>query len=390
MNVVIFGDRFSFPEGNAATNRVHTYAKGLIENGINVNVVCFESRYNSAGNGQINQINYYYPFGQIQRNKYFVVRRFYKFLKYVKTIGLLRRLNREDKTIAIYIYTNLLLTHLFSWLLAKMTRSKLIIEGNEHPLRHFQANAFRKTVGLIKFYIEAYFSDGIFCISHYLVDFHKSKGISEKKLFLVPSTVDPARFYQTNQTVAAQSYIGYFGGLTFYRDNVDLLIKAFAQISKKHDEVLLVLGGFCSDEEQKQITGLISELKIKDKVKLLGYIEREEVTRYIVNAKILVMVRSNNLEAKASYPSKLSEFLASSRPVISVNVGEIPLYITDGVNAFLVEPENVEALAAKIEYVIGNYELAKEVGLRGKELTDTIFNYNYQGKRMIEHIQSLN
>jgi glycosyltransferase involved in cell wall biosynthesis len=390
MNVVIFGDRFSFPDGSAATNRVYTYARGLIENGINVNVVCFESRYNSAGNGQINMINYYHPFGQIERSKYFVVRRYYKFLKYFKTVSLLRSLNKKDKTIAIYIYTNLLLTHLFSWFLAKITDSKLIIEGNEHPLRHFQANTYRKAIGLLKFYIESYCCDAIFCISHFLIDFHKSKGISGKKLFLVPSTVDPARFYQANQQLQEQPYIGYFGGLTFYRDNVDLLIKAFARVSKKNDEVILVLGGFCSDDEQKQITGLISELNIQSKVKLLGYIEREEVTRYIVNAKMLVMVRSNNLEAKASYPSKLSEFLASSKPVISVNVGEIPLYITDGVNAFLVEPENVDALANKIEYVLSNYEMAKEVGLRGKGLTDTVFNYNYQGKRMIEHIFSLN
>jgi len=57
------------------------------------------------------------------------------------------------------------------------------------------------------------------------------------------------------------------------------------------------------------------------------------------------MVRSNNEESRASYPSKLSEFLASSKPVITVNVGEIPNYIVDGVNAFMVEPENSKALA---------------------------------------------
>jgi hypothetical protein len=39
MSVVIFGDVFTFPEGNAATNRVYTYAKGFIENGIDVHVI---------------------------------------------------------------------------------------------------------------------------------------------------------------------------------------------------------------------------------------------------------------------------------------------------------------------------------------------------------------
>lgn len=390
MNFVIFGDRFSFPEGNAATNRVHTYAKGLVENGINVNVVCFESRYNSAGDGQINGINYFHPFGQIERNKYFLVRRYYKFLKYFRTIHLLRQLNKNDKTIAILIYTNLLSTHLFAWLLSRLCKAKLIIEGNEHPLRHYQDNNFTRALGLVKLHIESGLCDGVFCISHYLISLFKGKGVAEHKLFLVPSTVDPARFRRVTPNKKNQPYIGYFGGLTFSRDNVDLLIKAFAKVSPNHPDIQLILGGFCSEDEQKQIMDLIAELNIQSKVQMLGYLEREEVTQYIMNAHILVMVRSNNLEAKASYPSKLSEFLASSKPVISVNVGEIPLYIADGVNAFLVEPENIDALAGKIEYVLSNYESAREVGHKGKELTDTVFNYKYQAKRMIDFIVSMN
>jgi hypothetical protein len=35
MAIVIFGDNFSFPEGNAATNRIYTYAKGFTENNVN-------------------------------------------------------------------------------------------------------------------------------------------------------------------------------------------------------------------------------------------------------------------------------------------------------------------------------------------------------------------
>jgi hypothetical protein len=34
MAIVIFGDNFSFPEGDASTNRVYTYARGISENGI--------------------------------------------------------------------------------------------------------------------------------------------------------------------------------------------------------------------------------------------------------------------------------------------------------------------------------------------------------------------
>jgi hypothetical protein len=39
--------------------------------------------------------------------------------------------------------------------------------------------------------------------------------------------------------------------------------------------------------------------------------------------------------------------------------------------------------------VLSNYELAKQIGLKGKELTNTVFNYNFQAKRMLEFIYSL-
>ncbi len=86
-------------------------------------------------------------------------------------------------------------------------------------------------------------------------------------------------------------------------------------------------------------------LNIGEKVEFLEYMQRDEILNYITHAHVLVMVRSNNLEAMASYPSKLTEYVATSKPVITVNVGEISDYYSDGVNAWVVEPENVEALA---------------------------------------------
>jgi glycosyltransferase involved in cell wall biosynthesis len=389
MSIIIFGDLFTVPEGNAATNRVYTYAKGFIESGIEVHIISFSNTYSTNNKGIIDGAKFYIPFGQKERSKYFIVRRWKKLLKYRNAYSIIKRINKEDKIIAINSWSNELLTHLFVYLLTRLFKARFIIECNEHPFRHYQSSALRKRLGKLNFYIESRFCDGVFCISNFLMDFYKNKGFDENKLLLVPSTVDPARFNKISERTIDQHYIGYFGSLTFDRDNVDILIKAFAMISHKYTEMKLVLGGFCSQNERTNLIDLIAELNIQNKVTLLNYLTREEIITYVSNADILVMVRCNDLRSKASYPSKLTEFLASSVPVISVNVGEISLYLSDGVNAFLVEPENAEALAAKLDYVISNYELAQKVGQKGKELTETIFNYNYQAKRMISFINSL-
>jgi glycosyltransferase involved in cell wall biosynthesis len=247
----------------------------------------------------------------------------------------------------------------------------------------------KKVEGIIKLYFESRLCDGIFCISRYLIDFYSDRGIPLKKLLLVPCTVDPSRFNENGASPLPFRYIAYFGSLTFKRDNIDNLIRAFDIINNIHPELHLVLGGFCSDKEKKQIEDLILELNISMKVMLLKYLPREEIVRYLKHSDILVNVRSKGLASQASFPSKLIEYLAAFKPVVTVDVGEISDYLVDGVNCYLVEPENSDKLSEKIEYIINNYELALGVAKRGKQLTDTTFNYNYQAKSMIGFINSL-
>lgn len=388
MSIVIFGDLFTFPDGGAATNRVYTYAKGFLENGINVHVISFSNQYSNEFAGNINGINYYHPFSQKKRNSSFIIRRFQNLLKYRNSYRLIRKINKADSIIAINSWSNLMSTHLFARFLANISHSKLLIECSEHPLRYYESNIIKKVMGRTKFVIETSIADGILCISHFLVDFHKQKGVDNKKLFLIPSTVDPRRFDNTGLPPVSFPFIGYFGSLTFNRDNVDLLIKAFAQLGEEHHQSHLVLGGFCTKQERQQILNLISELKVENKVHLLGFLSRDEIIQYISSAQLLVMVRSNDIHTQASYPSKLTEFLASGRPVISVNVGEISLYLKDGEEVFLVEPGSIQALKEKMEYVLNNYTFAQEVAQKGKKLTETSFNYKYQAKRMIDFITS--
>jgi len=389
MAIVIFGDNFFFPEGDASTNRVYTYANGLSENGTDVHVVCFANEFIEKGEGNVKDINYYHPFGQAERHKYFLVRRWQKFIKYFKTIALFRRISKKEKITSVIVYTMRLSTHLFGWYLSRISGAKLVMECSEHPLIYYQKGFLKKTEGKIKVYLESRFTDGILCISRFLIDFFKSEGVPESRLMLLPSTVDTGRFTEKVDRPVPYSYIGYFGGLTFNRDNIDVLVRAFALITDKHPDIHLVIGGFCSDSERQKLENLIVELNVSPKTNLLKYLPRTEILKYIIHSDILVMVRARDLETQASFPSKLTEYLATLKPVVTVNVGEIPDFLTDGVNAYLVEPGDSDALARKLDYVLNNYNQALEIAKQGKQLTETVFNHNYQAKRMMQFMESL-
>lgn len=389
MSYVILGDLFTFPEGEAATNRVHTYGRGFVSNRKNVHVISFGNVYTTYTNGEINGVKFYHPFQQAERSSYFVVRSWKKILKFIRTFRLVRSIDRKDKIRAIIVYTGIPMTFFFAWFLARITHSKLIQEISEHPLRYYEKGEFRKKLGVMKLRIESALTDGILCISHYLINFYTERGFPLHKLLLVPSTVDPQRYSVRPERPFRFPYIGYFGMLTFHRDNVDLLVEAFARIALKYPELRLVLGGPEYGNEKTRIIRLAEDLGISERLRLLDYMPREEILKYIVNSDVLVMVRADDLKSQASFPSKLTEYLATGRPVVSVNVGEISDYLADGVNAYIVEPGNKDKLAEKIDHVLTRYDSALETASRGKELVNNVFNYSYQAKRIIPFIDSL-
>jgi len=390
MIYVILGDSFTFPEGDAATNRVYAYAKGFMENGVSGHVVAFRDDYLPNHTGEIEGIRYYHPFARAERSSRFIVRRWQKIVKYYNTLRLFSKLNKEGEIRQIIVYSTRFRTHLFAWILKLRHRAELVKECSEHPLRLHQKNFFTRFAGLLKFRIETSMCDAVFCISEYLITFTREHAWGKPRLFKVPSTVDSGRFANDYPRPVNEGYICYCGSLTLQKDGVDILIKAFAEIAEVFPELLLILVGRAdTPEDEAWLRRLVSDLNLSDRVIFTGKLPRNEIPAYTCNAEMLVLARPNSLVADAGFPSKLTEYLATGKPVVVTDVGEISAYLSDGVNAFVTEADSHLAFAAKMKYVLGNYEVAASVGAKGKELALTVFNYSYQAKRVIQFINPI-
>lgn len=388
--IIIFGDTFTFPEGNAATNRVYTFAKGFHENGIEAFVICFRNDYVEAVNGSVNSIHYYHPFNQTRRSNSFLKRRLVKFNKYFRTYHIIRAIFKNHSIVAINLWTNRLLVQKYVYFLSRVFRTIVIHEHSEHPLREFQKPVFLKMWGETKSMVGTWLCDGIFCISQYLIDFYRSRYVKEEKILLVPSTVDTDRFNNTGKSPLPYDYIAYCGSLTIKKDGVDILIDSFNRIASERQDIDLVLIGKGDTEiEEEAVRRKTRQLNLDDRVHFLGQMSREDVPSYLTGAKVLALARPKSIVADAGFPSKLTEYLSTGKPVLVTKVGDIPVYLKDNENAFLSEPDSAEAFATKLRYILDNYDHALKVGRNGKRLTETIFNYNYQAVRMLEFIRLL-
>ena len=385
---IIIGDSFTFPEGDAATNRVYTYAKGFADNGMRVHVICFRNDYHKEQNGEIDGIKFYHPFAQSARSPWFIKRRWHNLRKYYNTVRLLSEIRREHEIELIMAYTIRLYTQAFAFLLAKFSGAKHVLERSEHPFKSYKSKLASNFNGRIRVAFEIVFSNYIFCISDYLIDFYSKRGASEEMVFKVPSTVDAGRFNGVFQKQVPQKYICYSGSLTLMKDGVDILIRSYSRIVTEFPDILLMLVGKAdTTQDELFFRKLVADLHIEDKVIFTGKVPRDAVPSYICNAEVLTLARPRSIVADAGFPSKVSEYLSTGIPVVATKVGEITRYLTDNLNAYLAEPDSVDDFAAKLKEVLGDYSHAREVGLKGREVALSEFNYLFQAKRILQFMK---
>ena len=131
------------------------------------------------------------------------------------------------------------------------------------------------------------------------------------------------------------------------------------------------------------------ESNVFDRLVFTGRVARDEMPKYLCNARVLTLARPTGLQAEGGFPSKLGEYLATGRPVVVTSVGEIPEYVVDQDTAFLALPDSELDFAEKLAYALEHRSMGDEVGQRGRALAVREFDYRCQGERILEFFQRL-
>jgi glycosyltransferase involved in cell wall biosynthesis len=160
------------------------------------------------------------------------------------------------------------------------------------------------------------------------------------------------------------SKVLFLGRLGKRKGTYDLL-KASAQVQGSGCEFQLLLGG---DGKPKEVRDYATALGIKDKVKLLGWVQGLKKEQYLSEAKIYVLP-----SYKEGLPMSVLEAMAAGLPVISSPVGGIPDAISDGIEGFLVPPGNIEMLACRMKQLLNDDRLAMQMGTAARHKVLTKF-----------------
>ena len=202
----------------------------------------------------------------------------------------------------------------------------------------------------------------------------RRKIVSSKKVKLVPFGVDTNVFKPANKRLARQklrlpqndNVITIAGRLDPVKDHLTFL-KSAEIVYKKYPNALFYivgskLGDFSKNNNtmQKIQNFLKKNPDFVKNVVFAGFVKNMST---VYNASDILV--SSSLEE--SFGLALAEAAACEVPVVSTNVGGQSLIIKDGVNGFLVPPENPNLLAQKILQLTKNPKLGKEFGSAGRK-----------------------
>lgn len=377
--MIIFLNRRYCP-GEAWTNRVIAYAKGFAEAGEEVALYYLITdkkrvRPDIFIDG-VKVVNLWESDGCLARR--------FKVLSFIK--NLLRFPRMVKKGDVIFLYGGY--EYQLRLALKVKEKAKVFCEITEHPQIFGSSAAVKRATDRKNKMLRQV--DGLFVISRSLKQYYIEQGVPKESIQVINMFVDTNRFKGLNKHTA-EKYISYCGAVSYEKDGVDSLIQAFALFHKKHpDYHLKIIGRGVTEKEIPNLKLLAASLGVTESVVFLGPIAPEQMPQLLYDASILALSRPDSVQAQNGFPTKLGEYLATGNPVVVTSVGEIPHFLTDGVNAFLVRPGYPEEFANRLCWVADNYERAKEVGLRGRDLSNEAFNYLVQSKEALKYIYGRN
>lgn len=123
--------------------------------------------------------------------------------------------------------------------------------------------------------------------------------------------------------------------------NQQMIIRAFADISKKHNNIKLILVG--DGPTHDSLIKLANELDVIDKVEFTGLVSNPE--KYYQNAD--VYIQSSHREAM---PMSVLQAMMAEMPIISTNVGGLDDVVKE--NGYLIDDNDIMNLSKRMETLI--------------------------------------
>lgn len=379
-----------FPNGLAATGRIKCYAKALMSEGVDVEVVNFhrtevygKKPHNQEGLGENEGIPFRYIGGTPLRGKFKIYRYLNDLLDKIRLLMYLDKNIKEEDVIFTYYRQNPMDKLLIPFARKKGIRiyrelceypfaTQKIDQNTENKCRKYMENTFVKYTGAI-------------CISQPLLELAQSYH-PHGQFVKVPILIDSKQwdFVSAIPKQSGYPYIFHSGALFQQKDGIVDVLNAFADAlpSLPNGMKYLFTGDVDKSVDADLIKEVIDKRNLRNHIVFLGFLSKDDLISYIKGSSMFIIYKNDNIQNKYCFATKLAEYLLSGHPVITTSVGESNHYLSNMENAIIVDPDCRNQLKDAIIHLMNSLEQNKAIGQKGKCIAENHFLYQSQGKKL--------
>lgn len=142
---------------------------------------------------------------------------------------------------------------------------------------------------------------------------------------------------------------------------IDILIRAMAFLKPDCPAHLLLVG---KGDERPQLEELVRKLNLEETVHFLGYVPDQELPQVYREVDLFAIASICEVQ---SIP--VLQAAATGLPIVAADAGALPELVHDGLNGFLVPPDDPEALSKAIRRILSDEPAARKMGQASLEIS---------------------
>jgi len=201
--------------------------------------------------------------------------------------------------------------------------------------------------------------DGVVAISQTIVELLVAAGVERRRIRLIHSGIDPARFCVAENN-RAQNKVATLGCLAVLeeRKGIEFLLDAAAQLQSRGLRVQWLIGG--EGSLRAALESKSRALGLARVVRFSGFVAKPE--EFLQSLDIFVMPSLFEGLGVAAL-----EAMAAGKPVVATRVGGLAESVLDGQTGRLVPPRDGQAIADAVGQILRDPALAQRMGRQGRQ-----------------------
>ena len=251
-----------------------------------------------------------------------------------------------------------------------------VLQAHGSVLPFFQKQRLKRIFDLFFGYRILSDASKVIALTRTEVEQYKKMGVDKNKIEIVPNGIDLSEYenlpergeFRRKYSIKDGEKIVLYIGRLHKSKGIDLLIKAFADISKELDNIILILVG-PDGGHRPALEKLIQALKVDDKVLFTGFVTNNEKMAAFIDADVFVNPRADEI-----FGLVFLEANACGTPVIC-NKGCGIADVIDGKTGFAVHNDKDQLRDAIIK-VLSDEELRGRFGGEGKKIVREEFGWD--------------